>query len=152
MLQLAWLFNFLPLGFMHWLASTLIIFGVVGLIASMFVWKFSSIAPYKLLIQIVSIVMLLTGTYLKGGYAVEAEWQAKVKALEAKVAVAEEKSKTANAEIKIVYVDKVRTVKEIKYKTKTRIVEVAKEIDQKCEVDPKAIEILNLSAQSKETK
>lgn len=152
MLELAWLFNFLPLGFMHWLANTLVVLGVLGLIGSMFVRNLPQVAPYKLLIQIISIVMLLTGTYLKGGHAVEAEWQAKVKALEAKVAVAEEKAKTANAEIKTVYVDRVRTVKEIKYKTKTRIVEVAKEIDQKCEVDPKAIEILNLSAQNKETK
>lgn len=152
MLELTWLFNFLPLGFMHWLANTLLVFGVIGLIVSKFMWKFPATLHLKTYLQIVCTIMILVGTYLKGGHAVEAEWQAKVNALEAKVAVAEEKAKTANAEIKIVYVDKVRTVKEIKYKTKTRIVEVAKQIDQKCEVDPKAIEILNSSSQNKETK
>ena len=90
--------------------------------------------------------------YFRGGYAVEAEWQAKVKALEAKVAIAEEKAKTANAEIKTVYVTKVKTIKEVKYKTKTRIVEVAKKIDATCNVAPEAIDILNAAAQNKETK
>ena len=147
-----WMFSLLPLGFMHWLATTLVILGVVGTLVSVFIKRIPVVSEYKLLIQIASVVMLLIGTYLKGGYAVEAEWQAKVKALEAKVAIAEEKAKTANAEIKTVYVTKVKTIKEVKYKTKTRIVEVAKKIDATCDVAPEAIDILNAAAQNKETK
>lgn len=147
-----WMFDLLPLGFMHWLATTLVVFGVLGFVVSVLVRGIPFILQYRVILQIVSVIMLLVGTYLKGGYAVEAEWQAKVKALEAKVAIAEEQAKTANAEIKTVYVTKIKTVKEIKYKTKTRIVEVAKKIDETCNVAPEAIEILNAAAQNKEIK
>jgi uncharacterized membrane protein len=77
-----------------------------------------------------------------------------VREFEEKVKVAEEKSKQVNTEIKTVYVDRVKTVKETQYIIQEKIKEVEKKIDAECKVTPEAIDILNEAARTpkKETK
>ena len=101
---------------------------------------------YKLPAELIGIIVLLAGTYLFGGYGVEMSWRDKVKQLEEKIRIAEEKSAQVNTVIqeKIVYKTKVIKQKEIEYID--RIKEVEKIIDAKCEVDPVAIDILNKAA------
>lgn len=101
---------------------------------------------YKLPAEIIGIAVLVCGVYLFGGYGVEMSWRDKVKELEGKIKIAEEKSAEVNTVIKekIVYKTKVIKEKEIEYID--RIKEVEKIIDAKCEVDPAAIDILNKAA------
>ena len=81
-----------------------------------------------------------------GSYGTEMLWRERVKELEAKIKIAEEKSAQVNTVIKekIVYKTKVIKQKEIEYID--RIKEVEKIIDAKCEIDPAAIDILNKAA------
>lgn len=90
----------------------------------------------------------MLGVYLKGGYSVEMEWRAKVKEVEEKVAVVEQKSQEANVVVQKVYVDKIKVVRDTKIVVQEKIVEVEKIIDAECKVAPEALDILNQAAKN----
>jgi uncharacterized membrane protein YraQ (UPF0718 family) len=142
--------SFIPDTLLALVVNGVLIAGIVGFAVSFFfgfvVRWLPSIAPYHLLIQIISIVLLVGGVYFKGGYSVEMEWRAKVAELEQQIALAEEKSKTVNETIKTVYVDKVKVVKEQQIVVQEKIKEVQVKIDSECKVDKEAIQILNSAA------
>ena len=98
------------------------------------------------MIQIASIIIFCIGLYWKGGYSVESDWRERVAEMEAKIKIAEEKSKEANVVIETKYKDRVKKITE----TRDIIVEKIKIneriIDAKCELDPMVISILNEAA------
>ena len=145
-----WMLAFIPDAFLAWVINTILITGIVGFLASFFfgyvVRWLPSIAPYHLLIQVISILLLVAGVYFKGGYSVEMEWRAKVAELESKVAVAEQKSKEVNTQIQTVYVDRVKVVKEKQIVIQEKLKTVEVKIDANCKVVPEAIDILNDAA------
>ena len=145
-----WMLSFVPDALLALVINGVLIAGIVGFTASFFfgfvVRYLPTIAPYRMMIQVVSIVLLVAGVYFKGGYIVEMSWRARVAEMEQKVALAEEKAKTANAEIRTVYVDKVRVVKETQVVIQEKIKNVEVEIDSQCKVAPEAISILNEAA------
>lgn len=63
------------------------------------------------LAQIVSLVVLTAGVYCKGGYSNEMMWRERVAEMEAKVAQAEEQSKSANAALEKKSAEKVKVIK-----------------------------------------
>jgi uncharacterized coiled-coil protein SlyX len=141
---------FFPDAFLAWIINTILITGIVGFVASFFfgyvVRWLPAIAPYHLLIQVVSIVLLVAGVYFKGGYSVEMAWRERVAELEAKVAISEQKSKEVNEKIVTVYKDRVKVVKETQVVIQEKIKEVEKRIDSQCTVDNSVIQILNDAA------
>jgi hypothetical protein len=145
-----WMLAFIPDAFLAWVINTILITGIVGFLASFFfgyvVRWLPAIAPYHLLIQVVSIVLLVSGVYFKGGYSVEMAWREKVAELESKVAVAEQKSKEVNTQIQTVYVDRVKVVKEKQIVIQEKLKTVEVKIDANCKVVPEAIDILNDAA------
>lgn len=145
-----WMLSFVPDALLALVINGVLIAGIVGFTASFFfgfvVRYLPTIAPYRMMIQVVSIVLLVAGVYFKGGYIVEMSWRARVAEMEQKVALAEEKAKTANAEIRTVYVDKVRVVKETQVVIQEKIKNVEVKIDSQCKVAPEAISILNEAA------
>jgi uncharacterized membrane protein YraQ (UPF0718 family) len=148
--------SFVPDAMLAWVVNTILIAGIISFVASFFfgyvVRWLPAIAPYHLLIQIVSIVLLVSGVYFKGGYSVEMAWREKVTELEAKVAVAEQQSKEANTQIQTVYVDRVKVVKEKQIVIQEKIKTVEAKIDSICKVAPEAIDILNEAANPGEKK
>jgi len=151
-----WMLSFVPDAMLAWVVNTILIAGIISFVASFFfgyvVRWLPAIAPYHLLIQIVSIVLLVSGVYFKGGYSVEMAWREKVTELEAKVAVAEQQSKEANTQIQTVYVDRVKVVKEKQIVIQEKIKTVEAKIDSICKVAPEAIDILNEAANPGEKK
>ena len=148
-----WMLSFVPDSLLFWIVNTILIIGAIGSFLSFFVLhkilnKFPALAPYHLLIQIVSIVLLVAGVYLKGGYGVEMAWREKIADLEAKIKVAEAKSEQANIDLAAKQKEKVKVVKEVQVVIKEKIVQVASKIDAECKVDPKAIEIINDAAKN----
>jgi hypothetical protein len=69
------------------------------------------ISTYRLPIQVGSVIALLFGIWMEGGIVNEAKWQARVKELEEKVAVAETQSKEENVKIVTKVVTKTQVVK-----------------------------------------
>ena len=145
--------SFVPDSLLLWIVNTVLIVGAIGSFLSFFVLhkilnKFPALAPYHLLIQIVSIVLLVGGVYLKGGYGVEMAWRERVADLEAKIKVAEAKSEQANIDLAAKQKEKVKVVKEVQVVIKEKIVQVAGKIDAECKVDPEAITIINDAAKN----
>lgn len=148
-----WMLSFVPDSLLLWIVNTILIVGAIGSFLSFFVLhkilnKFPALAPYHLLIQIVSIVLLVAGVYLKGGYGVEMAWRERVADLEAKIKVAEAKSEQANIDLAAKQKEKVKVVKEVQVVIKEKIVQVASKIDAECKVDPEAINIINDAAKN----
>ena len=148
-----WMLSFVPDSLLFWIVNTILIVGAIGSFLSFFVLhkilnRFPALAPYHLLIQIVSIVLLVAGVYLKGGYGVEMSWRERVADLEAKIKVAEAKSEQANIDLAAKQKEKVKVVKEVQVVIKEKIVQVASKIDAECKVDPDAISIINDAAKN----
>lgn len=144
--------SWLPDSFLIWAINVILLVGFVGTIASVFfryvIQYIPSMIPFRLLLQAVSVILLVLGVYFKGGYAVEAEWRARVAELEAKIAVAEQQSKDANVKLEETLKQKNKVIKETQVVIKTKIKEVEKRIDSECKVDPDAVKILNDAART----
>jgi len=145
-----WMLSFIPDALLIWAINAVLLIGIAGTAVSIMfklaIRYFPWIIPYRLLLQVVSVILLVLGVYLKGGYAVEAEWRARVAELEAKVAISEQKSKEANTQIQTVYVDRVKVVKEKQIVIQEKLKTVEVKIDANCKVVPEAISILNEAA------
>jgi hypothetical protein len=144
---------FIPDAFLAWIINTILITGIIGFAASFFfgyvVRWLPAIAPYHLLIQVVSIVLLVAGVYFKGGYSVEMAWRERVAELEAKVAISEQKSKEVNEKIVTVYKDRVKIVKETQVVIQEKIKTVEVKIDSQCKITADTVDILNQAATGK---
>ena len=139
-----WLLNFLPFWFFH--LVTLV--GIIGLVVGFALGMIPFISRYKLPIQLISILLLVAGIYMEGAISNEEKWQALVKEMEAKVALAEEQAKNANGKIEYKFIDKVKKVKETQVVIQEKIRDVATVIDNGCIVAPEAIELLNAAAKN----
>ncbi len=147
MWQFSWMLSLIPDSFFIWITYALMLVGVVLYVASKLVTWIPLMKQYKVPAELLGILVLLGGTYMFGGYGVEMSWREKVRQLEEKVQAAEAKSQEVKIQIqeKIVYKTKVVKEKETVYID--RIKEIAKEVDAKCEVDPRIIEELNKASE-----
>jgi hypothetical protein len=149
-----WILSFVPDSLLAWIVNTVFVIGAIGSFLSFFVLhkilnKFPALAPYHLLIQIVSAVLLVVGIYWKGGYGVEMEWREKVRIAEEKARIAEQQAIELNAKLDAEIKKKQQIVKENTIVYRDRIKEVAKVIDKQCIVAPEAIEIHNAAAKNR---
>jgi len=104
MWQIMWMLSLLP----DWFYHLIVIFSLLALIVAS-VFKF---IPYRLPIQVFGALLLLFGVWMEGGIVNEAKWEARVRELEDKVKIAEEKSKEKNVEIQEKVVTQTKVVKE----------------------------------------
>ncbi len=143
--------SFVPDSFLIWIVNAILISGAIGTFFTFFIlhrvvrW-FPAIAPYHLILQIVSIVLLIGGVYLKGGYGVEMEWREKLRIAEERARSAEEQAKKVNEKIVTVYKDRVKVVKENVVVYQDKIKEVEKIINKECKIAPEVIDIHNNAA------
>jgi hypothetical protein len=143
-----WLLSFLPDSFLLWIINIILLAGMIGTLSSFFIKFIPPLMPYASGIKIIGIVLLVVGVWFRGGYDVEMEWRKRVADLEAKIAIAEEKSKDTNTKIQTKIVEKVKVVKENTVVYRDRIKEVEKLIDKDCKVAPEAIDIHNAAAKN----
>jgi hypothetical protein len=150
-----WMIGWIPDSLLAYAVNILLVVGAVSAFLSFFVihrivrW-IPALAPYHLLLQIASAVLLVAGLYFKGGYGVEMAWRERVAELEAKIKESEEKSKQINEKIVVQYRDRVKVIKDTQVVVQEKIKEVEKIVDAKCEVAPEAINILNEAAKKPE--
>ena len=146
--------SFVPDSLLIWIVNSILIAGAVGSFFAFFLlhrvvrW-FPALAPYHLLFQIVSAVLLVAGIYFKGGYDTEAGWREKLRIAEEKAQIAEAQAKETNIKIQTKIVEKIKVVKENTVEYRDRIKEVEKLIDKECKVAPEAIDIHNSAAKNK---
>ncbi len=135
-----WILNFLP----EWIFHALLVAGVLGYLATFFIRFLPSfVYVYKLPIQLISIALVVISIYFIGSLAERAAWESRVKEMEEKVRVAEEKSKVVNTEIVTRIVTKTKVIKQ---KAKERVEYIDREIvkyDNKCEIPKEFVKVVN---------
>ncbi len=152
-----WLLAWVPDSFLLWIIHTVLLAGIVGTVLSFFLlhrivrW-FPALAPYHLLIQIVSVTLLVGGVYFKGGYDTEANWRAKVAELELQVAKMNDQSTELNKKLEDERKKKQKVRVEYYNTVKTEIKEVEKQINADCKLDPKVNDLINKAAKNPEAK
>ena len=105
-----WILKWLP----DWIFYGLLLIGLLGY-AITYLLRFIPIPAiyiYKTPIQIVSIALVVIGTFMSGAIHNDAQWLARVKELEEKLVIAEQKSEKVNTEIVTKYVTKTQVIKE----------------------------------------
>ena len=138
--------HLLPDSFLIFIINALLVVGLIGMVIGFIGGKIPFVGTYATIIKIVSIVLFCIGLYWKGGYSVEEDWRQRVAEMEAKIKIAEEKSKEVNTVIETKYKDRVKKVTETKNIIVEKIKVNEKIIDAKCELDPVVISILNEAA------
>ena len=103
-----WILSFIP----DWVWTLVLIFGILGILASWVLKFIPFISTYRLPIQVASIIALVVGVYFQGVIANEAKWQGKIAELQQKVAEAEIKSKETNIVVQEKIVTKTKVIKE----------------------------------------
>lgn len=144
-----WMLSLIPDSVLIWFINIILVAGLIGTLSSYFIRFIPPLIPYAGIVKALGIVLLVAGVWFRGGYDVEMEWREKVKEAEARIAVAEAKSKETNTVIQKVYVDKVKTIKDTQYVIQERIKEVEKIIDKDCRVAPEAVDIHNDAAKNR---
>ncbi len=142
----SWMLSFLPDAIFIWISYGLAGLGLFLYILSKIVRWLPLLSQYKFPVEILGVILLTVGAYVFGSYGTEIVWRERVREMEEKVAIAEQKSKEKNVEIRTKIVEKIKEVKVVQEVIKNIIVEKEKLIDANCEVDPIAIEILNSAA------
>ena len=90
-----WIIDFLP----DWIWMLVLWSGIISIGVSYLLAKIPLVGQYKLPLRIGGVVALLIGVYFQGAVSNEEKWQARVKELEAKIAIAEEKGKEETVKI-----------------------------------------------------
>ena len=108
MWQIMWMFNLMP----DWFYHLIVILSILGLIVASVLKFVPFVSTYRLPIQVISTLLLVFGVWMEGGIVNEAKWEARVKELEEKVKIAEEKSTEKNVEIQEKVVTQTKVVKE----------------------------------------
>jgi len=140
------LLHLIPDNFLHLIVHGITVIGIVGFAISIFAKKIPFISSYGVMLGLISLLILVLGVYLEGGYGVEMMWRNKAADLQKQIAIAEEKSKTVNAVIETQVVKELQTVHDVQVKWKEKLVTITEKIDAQCTVDPDAIDLLNKAA------
>lgn len=146
-----WAFSLIPDSVMTWIINLLLLGGLLGTVAGFFVKFIPFVNQYRRPVQVISILVLILGVWLKGGESERRVWQERVKELEAKVAKAEEASRAANAKM-----DKAVRDSQQQIKNNTRIiVQKVPEVitrEANCTVPEPAVNLYNQAARGAEKK
>ena len=140
-----WILDFLP----GWIFTLITLAGAGAYLVTEVLGNVPFVAQYLRAIRAGSIVALAFGLYMMGGSANQEKWEARVKELEAKVAVAEEQSKTANAKLDAKMKEKAKVIKEKEYIIQEKIVQIKEKIDAMCQIPVEAINLLNEAAEER---
>lgn len=93
-----------------WVFHIILISGVLALLASVVLKAIPFFNTYKLPVQVSGVLLVLVGTWFEGAISNQAEWEARVKDMQVKVAEAEAKSSEANVKIVTKIVKKTKRI------------------------------------------
>ena len=141
-----WVLKFLP----NWIFYLLFFIGVAG-VAATYLLRFipiPAIYMYKTPIQLVSIALVVIGTFMAGAIHDNEAWEARVRELEAKLAEAATQSAKENVKIVEKVVTKTQVIRE-KAEVNTQYIdrEIVK-FNNICEIPKEFIQLHNSAAEA----
>jgi len=140
-----WLLHFIPDSLIVLVINAILLGGVGLTVGSLFMGFIPFIKQYKFPLEAIGIALLVVGAYLKGGFGVDAEMREQVKELEAKIAVAEQKSNAANAQVQTKIVTKILKIHDKANTAKETIRRNKDTINAGCTLSDEAIDAYNYS-------
>ena len=146
MWQLQWVLSLIPDSVLLWFINIILLLGAVGFVASYFAKLIPFVTQYRIPVQIVSVLLLVVGVYLKGGYGIEMAWRDKLHQAEERAKIAEEKAKELNGNLDAEIKKKKDSIKENTIVYRDRIIKQKEIIDKECKVPQVAVDILNDAA------
>ena len=140
-----WILHFLPDSFIQWVVNIVLFAGAGVSAVGFFLGWVPGIRAIRFPLKVIGIILLVAGAYFKGGYSTEMEWRARVADMEAKVKVAEAKSKQANEHVQTKIVTKIVKIHDKAAKAKTIIQQNKEAINRECKLSDEAISAYNFS-------
>lgn len=137
-----WLLTVFPEPLIH----TLLLVGALGVIAALILTFIPFVATYRLVIQVVSVLILTLGVYLEGGLAYKSEIDKEVADLKVKLANARAKSESVNVEIVTKVLKDTQSAKDQGKKIIDDIKTLAPVADKQCVVPNDYIDAINRAA------
>jgi hypothetical protein len=134
-----WIVNFVPDFVFH----LLLIAGLLGLVVSFVLDSIPFISTNAKAIQLASAVVLAIALFFEGAISDNDAWQARVKALELKVAKAETESAEANGKLSKQLAAKDKEIALVQAELKNRIRQGAAAMDAVCKIPADVVDILN---------
>jgi len=95
-----------------WIFHAILLAGSLGLIASFILNFIPTFKLYHLPLQVISVLLIALGIWFEGAMSNQAEWEAKVKDLEVKVAEAQAQSQEENIKIVTKTVKQIQVIRE----------------------------------------
>ena len=128
-----WILSWLPDSWLFFIITLVFVVGLVGYVLGTLGGVLPFLKQYANTVKLVSIVVMLLGVYLYGGYNTEIKWRDRARELQAEIDKKNIKSDAATKEVVIKYVERVKVIKE---KSNANVKEVTKyitkEVDAGC--------------------
>lgn len=138
--------NFLLNLFPEWIFFSFLVIGALGVIASFVLTIIPFFKIYKLIIQVVSIMILVIGVWFQGAIANDRIWEAKVSELELKLAKAESQSLEINLALVEEILRNENLRQEVKNAKEKVIVKYVTKHDNRCELSDAFIRLHDSAA------
>lgn len=140
-----WLLNWLPDFVFH----LMLLVGLLAIGASFVLSFIPFVSQYKLPIQVAGILLTVVAVWYEGGIAKDAEYKARIAALELKVARAETASAEANTRLAEQILREQARIKDITETNKKRLDALAGQLNNQCTVNNSVITVLNDAAKNR---
>lgn len=138
MWQIQWVLQLIPDNVFTWITYLLFAAGALLYIASKLITIIPLMGRYKLPAELIAIVALVIGAYFGG----QLSYRSAIADLKARVAVAEQQSRDANAELEKKTQEHITELRKAKNANKTIIREVAgRQIDSQCTLPRSAVSL-----------
>ena len=149
--------HLLPDSLLSFIVDAVLLAGVLSTLLTCFLLKhvirlIPALSPHVKIAQIISVLLLLSGVYFKGGYSSEMAWRERVTEMEARVAAAEQQSQTANVVIDKKGTEKIRIIREKGEIIKQYVDREITKYDNTCVIPNEVVRAHNAAARNEDLK
>ena len=152
-----WLLHFFSDGFIQFIVHAVLLTGIVGCFLTFGILNrvlrlLPMLAPYYRALQAASVIFLVGGVYLEGGYSTEMQWRERVAEMQVKVAQAEAESQAANEKLADAGKQKIKVIREKGQVIKQYIDREVTKYDNQCVIPGSVVKAHNAAARNEEVK
>jgi hypothetical protein len=149
--------HLLPDSLLSFIVDAVLLAGVLSTLLTCFLLKhvirlIPALSPHVKIAQIISVLLLLSGVYFKGGYSSEMAWRERVTEMEARVAAAEQQSQAANVVIDKKGTEKIRIIREKGEIIKQYVDREITKYDNTCVIPNEVVRAHNAAARNEDLK
>jgi len=149
--------HFFSDGFIQFIVHAVLAIGIVGTVLTFVVLNrllllMPFLASYYQALRAISVLFLVGGIYLEGGYAAEMQWRERVREMEARVALAEQQSQAANEQLAAKGKEKIKIIREKGVIIKQYVDREVAKYDNSCVIPGAVVKAHNAAAENKELK